>query len=312
VRALITGITGFVGQYLAEHLVDCGDQVIGSAYRDTWCRDFAEKARRSVSVCEWNLAEPVPAALREQAQRLAVDCIFHLAAISVPGECGDSRPSPAATAANVGGTRAVLALARSLHPHPRVLVVSSAHVYAPVSPDRPRVTEDAPVGPTGAYGVTKLQAERLCWEAVDNGLEVIVARAFQHAGPRQAPKFMLPEWAVQFVRSDNEPIRVVTLDSYNDLSDVRDIVRAYRLLLDCPHTRGVYNVGSGRNIRSGDVFERLVQLTGRQTGVVEQHPGRRQHPIADCTRIMADTAWSPVIPLDQTLIDTLADFRRRQ
>ena len=216
------------------------------------------------------------------------------------------------TAVNVGGTRAVLVLARSLHPHPRVLVVSSAHVYAPVSPDRPRVTENAPLGPTGAYGVTKLQAEQLCWEAVDGGLEVIVARAFQHAGPRQLPKFMLPEWAVQFVRSDNEPIRVVTLNSYNDLSDVRDIVRAYRMLLDCPHTRGVYNVGSGRNVRSGDVFERLVQLTGRQTGVVEQHPGRRQHPIADCTRIMADTAWSPVIPLDQTLIDTLADFRRRQ
>ncbi len=311
-RALITGITGFVGQYLAEHLVDCGDQVIGSTYRDTWSSDLAERTRQSVSVCEWNLAEPVPAALFEQTQQLAVDCIFHLAAISVPGECGDVRPSPLATAVNVGGTRAVLTLARSIYPHPRVLVVSSAHVYAPVAPDRPHVTENAPVGPTGAYGVTKLQAERLCWEAADGGLEVIVARAFQHAGPRQLPKFMLPEWAVQFVRSDSEPIRVVTLNSYNDLSDVRDIVRAYRMLLECPHTRGVYNVGSGRNVRSGDVFERLVQLTGRQTGVVEQHPGRRQHPIADCTRIMADTAWSPVIPLEQTLLDTLADFRRRQ
>jgi GDP-4-dehydro-6-deoxy-D-mannose reductase len=125
------------------------------------------------------------------------------------------------------------------------------------------------------------------------------------------PKFMLPEWAEQFAGPATSR-SVSTLDSYNDLSDVRDIVRAYRGLLQSPHTRGVYNVGSGRNVRSGDIFDRLVQLTGRQSGVVERQPGRRQHPIADCTRIAADTGWSPRIPLDQTLLDTLAYFRSRQ
>ncbi|MHB8863857.1 MAG: NAD-dependent epimerase/dehydratase family protein [Pirellulaceae bacterium] len=311
-RALITGITGFVGQYLAEHLVDCGDEVIGSTYRDAWDFELAEKVRQSVSLYEWDLRESVPVALRTRLEQWAVDWIFHLAAISVPGECGDAEPSPLATAINVGGTRAVLTLAQSLDPQPRVLAVSSAHVYAPVSPEHPYVTESAPVKPTGAYGITKLQAEEVCREAVDKGLDVVVARAFQHAGPRQLPKFMLPEWAVQFVRPDNQPIQVVTLDSYNDLSDVRDIVRAYRGLLQSPHTRGVYNVGSGRNVRSGDIFDRLVQLTGRQSGVVERQPGRRQHPIADCTRIAADTGWSPRISLDQTLLDTLAYFRARQ
>jgi nucleoside-diphosphate-sugar epimerase len=309
VKALITGITGFAGQYLAQHLVDCGDEVCGSTYLESWNRDVTEAVRQNVPLVEWNLAEPVPPSVRRQVCAWAPDWIFHLAAISVPGECGGAEPSPLAVAVNVDGTRRMLELARTLQPRPRVLVISSAHVYAPVSPDSPRVAEDAPLGPTGAYGVTKLRCEELCRKAVDDGLDVIVARAFQHAGPRQLAKFMLPEWIEQFARPGCDPIRVVTLDSYNDLSDVRDIVRAYRELLAQTRTRGTYNVGSGRSVRSGDVFQQLVQLTGRQCGAVELSPGRRQHPIADISRIQADTPWSPRIPLHQTLVDTLAYFQ---
>ena len=96
------------------------------------------------------------------------------------------------------GRAPVLELAESLASPPRVLVISSAHVYAPVSPDAPMVTEDSPLGPTGAYGVTKLRAEQLCLDAAARGLDVVIVRAFQHGGPRQLPKFMLPEWAEQF------------------------------------------------------------------------------------------------------------------
>jgi nucleoside-diphosphate-sugar epimerase len=309
VRALITGITGFAGQHLAEHLVDCGDEVVGSTYLDPWSRDVADAVRRNVPLLEWNLTQPMPSAARVRVERLAIDWIFHLAAISVPGDCGGVEPSPLATAVNVDGTRAVLAAAHTLSPRPRVLVISSSHVYAPVSADHPRVAEDAPLGPTGAYGITKLRCEQICREAVSCGLDVIVARAFQHAGPRQLARFMLPQWVEQFVRPGHDPIHVVTLDSYNDLSDVRDVVRAYRALLECANTRGIYNVGSGKSVRSGDIFERLVRLTGRTSGVIEHSPGPRQQPIADISRITADTAWSPRIPLDQTLVDTLAYFQ---
>ncbi len=308
-RALITGITGFAGQYLAEHLLDHGDEVVGSTYRESWHRDAAPALQQQVPLIEWNLAEPTPPAVHRQVHQWAVDQIFHLAAISVPGECGGGEPSPLASAVNVGGTRAVLELAHTLSPPPRVLVVSSSHVYAPVSDQRPRVAEDAPLGPTGAYGITKLRGEQLCREAADQGLDVIVARAFQHAGPRQLPKFMLPEWVEQFVRPGSEPIRVVTLDSHNDLSDVRDVVRAYRDLLACPHTRGTYNVGSGISVRSGEIFDRLVELTGRRTGVIQLSPGPRYHPIADITRITTDTGWIPRVPLQQTLRDTLSYFQ---
>lgn len=310
-KALVIGITGFVGQYLAEHLVAAGDEVMGTSYRDAWSDDLAVGVRDRTPVLEWNLAEPIPPTLLPMARERKIDCIVHLAGISVPGECGGATPSALATRINVGGTHYVLDLARELTPQPRVLVVSSSHVYAPVSAERPRVDETSPLGPQNAYGVTKLQAEEVCREAMADGLDVVIARAFQHAGPRQQPKFMLPEWAEQFARPGDEPIRVTTLDSHNDLSDVRDVVTAYRLLLATPGTRGIYNVGSGRCVRSGDVYQQLVALTGRRTGVVERQPGFRQHPIADCGRLADATGWHPSIPLEQTIADTLAYFCQR-
>lgn len=308
-RALITGITGFAGTYLAEHLVSCGDQVLGTTSGSAWSADVAPAVRGQVRLIPWDLTRAPPDALRAALDAAPVDWVFHLAAISVPGECGGDVPSPRAHAVNVEGTRAVLELAASLDPAPRALVVSSAHVYAPVDPARPLVAEDAPLAPRNAYGATKLAAERLCAAAAERGLEVIVARAFQHAGPRQRPKYMLPEWAAQFARGGDEPIRVITLDSYSDLSDVRDVVRAYRQLLAQPHTRGVYNVGRGVGVRSGDVFALLVACSGRTPAVVQRQPGPRQNPIADISRITAATGWRPSLPLRQTVSDTWAYFQ---
>ncbi len=310
-RALVTGITGFAGQFLAEHLVAFGDQVLGSTFQDHWSDDISEEIRSDVPLFEWNLAEPISDEARRRVLQFSPDGIYHLAAISVPAECGSEEPSELAHAVNVGGTRAVLELAQSLAAPARVLMISSAHVYAPVPPDHPFVTEEAPLGPRGAYGKSKLEAERICERAAAEGLDVVIVRAFQHSGPRQLPKFMLPEWAQQFAIPGDTPIEVVTLDSHVDLSDVRDVVRAYRLLMAEQVSRSVYNVGSGKSVRSGDVFDQLVRLTGRSTGAVERAPGPRQHPIADISRLARDTHWRPEIPLAQTIADTLADFRGR-
>ncbi len=310
-RALITGITGFAGQHLTEHLLRCGDQVFGSTYRDPWHVSVGPATRDQVALFEWNLAQPLADASRERMRQFAPECIYHLAAISVPSQCGTSEPSALAQAVNVHGTQAVIDLARSLDVPPRVLVISSAHVYAPVSPEQPVVNEDARLGPAGAYGKTKLQAEAVCRRAVEQGADVVVVRAFQHSGPRQLPMFMLPEWAQQFAAADEGPVGVVTLDSHVDLSDVRDVVRAYRLLVQCAQPQSVYNVGSGRSVRSGDVFQQLEQLAGARATAVESRPGIRQHPIADISRLIADTQWQAEISLEQTIADTLDDFRQQ-
>ncbi len=308
-KALITGITGFAGQYLTQHLIHSGDQVIGSTFLDTWHESVSSELREQVAVFEWNLAEPLSHEARQVVQQFAPDCIFHLAAISVPAQCGSDEPSVLSHAVNVGGTRAVIELARSLETRARLLVVSSSHVYAPVARERPVVTEDAPLGPTGAYGKTKWQAEQVCLQAIEDGLDVVIVRAFQHVGPRQLPKFMLPEWAQQFAVPSDLPIQVVTLDSHVDLSDVRDVVRAYRLLMARVTTHPIYNVGSGKAVRSGDVFDLLVRLSGQTRGAVERSPGFRQHPVADVSRLVVDTQWTPQIPLEQTVADTLAYFQ---
>lgn len=310
-KALITGITGFVGQYLAEHLLGCGDDVLGINFDDHWPADASAIVRDRAALLRWDLPHRLPDATRRSIERFAPDCVYHLAAVSVPGECGETEPKEQAWAVNVQGTRCVVDLATSLAPRPRLLVVSSAHVYAPVSRERPIVDEDAPVGPKGAYGKTKHEAEKIALCAAQDGLDVIVARAFQHSGPRQAPKFLLPEWAEQFARPGEGPIHVLSLDSFLDLSDVRDVVRAYRALIERKGTKGCYNVGRGESVRSGDVFRMLSELAGKPRQVIERRPGLRQEPIADISRLVAQTQWRPRITLQQTVADTLRYWQVR-
>ncbi len=106
-------------------------------------------------------------------------------------------------------------------------------------------------------------------------------------------------------------MKVHTCDARIDLSDVRDVVRAYRLLMVCDRSHRVYNVGSGKAVRSRDVFDHLVRLTGQQRDVVQRSPGNRQQPIADISRLVRDTRWPPRLPLEQTIAYTLADFQTR-
>lgn len=305
-RAFITGVTGFAGSHLAEHLLACGDEVLGSSLRGQWPRGVPEAVRRGVSMFSWDLTTGANEATRLIVNEFRADVIFHLAAISVPSECGTTEPTPQALASNVGGTQAVTELCRSLTDRPRVLLASSCYVYAPVSLKSPVVSESASLAPQRAYGKTKLLAEQEFRRAIgDEELDGVVARSFQHAGPRQSPRMILPDWVRQFTASDAEPIRVGCLDTYLDLTDVRDICRAYRqLLLDGPRGN-VYNVGSGICRRSGDLLEIIQGCFSSRREVLELEPGHRQHPIADISRLTQLNGWKPEISLEQTVTDTL-------
>ena len=311
-HALITGITGFAGAHLAEYLVARGDQVSGTSRRATWSDDVPASLAGQVDLLKWDVSQPATDGITARIAKSAPDCIFHLAAMSVPSDCGRDVPTPRAIATNVAGTRHVAELAASLPRMPRVVLVSSCYVYAPVATDNPLVDESAPLAPQSAYGITKRDAERVLLEmAQERGLSVIVARAFQHTGPRQSPRMFVPQWARQFALGGENPVEVVRLDTFLDLSDVRDVVRAYRALAEQGEPGRVYNVGSGECRRSGDIFERLRELAGSSRSAVESSPGMRQHPIADITRISAHTGWRPEIPLDTTLADVLAFWKTR-
>jgi GDP-4-dehydro-6-deoxy-D-mannose reductase len=340
-RALITGIAGFAGGFLAEHLLEYGDEVLGCSRDGQWGDRSATSLLGRVELVSWDLAAkekgdsphlceapcgpfrqmgtvpffPQASTLTDDARRRIADfrptCIYHLAAISVPQDCGQEEVLPRAMAVNVGGTRQVLDLAATLVPSPRVLFISTSHVYAPVRPASSRVDEEAPLAPRSAYGHTKLAAEEEVRRAVrEQGCDALIVRAFLHTGPRQIPALMLPQWARQFALGGQGPVAVHTRDARIDLSDVRDVVRAYRLLAERGQRSEVYNVGSSICRTSGEVLDMLRRLAGPERPIVETMPGQKQDPIADVSRLIQCTGWHATIPLEKTVADTWEWWRR--
>ncbi len=313
-RALITGISGFVGGFLAEHLLDCGDRVLGCSFDGTWEEDSPRTLSDRLELLAWDLADDagIRESTRLRIERFSPQVIYHLAALSVPEQCGDEKPTELATAVNVGGTRRVLELADSLTPSPRLVLISSSHVYAPVDPQSPCVDEDAPLGPRHGYGLTKLAAEEEVRHSVrQHGCDAVIVRAFQHAGPRQIPPLMLPQWASQFAAAGSQPVEVHTRDAQLDICDVRDVVRAYRLLVQRGRGGEVYNVGSGKSQSSGHVLQLLSELADADRAIVETKPGHKQEPIANIDRLVRCTGWQAEIPIERTVADTFAWWQQK-
>jgi GDP-4-dehydro-6-deoxy-D-mannose reductase len=312
VKALITGVTGFVGSYLAEHLVSCGDDVIGCSYNGHWGSDIPRHVSERVPVFPWDMSRGLPDDVAGHVAEFSPDVIYHLAAISVPAECGADQPTLRAICTNVDGTRAVIALANFIPKHPRIVMAGSCYVYGPVSPDNPVVNEDFPCWPVHGYGITKLAAEReLIHASREQGIDVVIARAFQHSGPRQSAQMVLPDWAQQLT-TGKRPVRAICLDTFLDISDVRDVVRAYRNLCVSGRSQMVYNVGSGISRRAGDLLDWMLQAYSLSGCLIELSPGRRQHPIADITRIHSETGWQPIISIETTLNDILAYWQAKE
>jgi GDP-4-dehydro-6-deoxy-D-mannose reductase len=216
---------------------------------------------------------------------------------------------------NVLGTHHLLEAVRALGRPCRVLVVSSALVYRV---DGSPISESAPLAPTSPYGFTKLAQDQLALRsAADDGLDVVVARPFNHAGPRQAAGFALSSFARQIARIeaglDPPVIRVGNLDARRDLTDVRDVVRAYEALMHHGRTGRAYNVCRGVPVRIGDLLDRLCRLSTVPVRI-ETDPARLRPsdvPLleGDASRARAEVGWSPAIPVERTISDTLDWWR---
>jgi len=305
-RALITGITGFVGRHLCQYLTCQGDEVAGIA--NTWPESSAlwGQLPDSRNLLIWDLANSSgpPRDVVDFLVTFRPTVIYHLAAISVPEMCGNSEPTDVAWAVNVEGTRRLVELALCLSEVPRVIFASTSHVYCVPQDGITFVDETYPVQPRNPYGQTKLAAEEILLEAYHSQkLPVIIARAFPHTGPGQSEKMMLPAWAAQFARGDS-PVKIHTLQAVIDLCDVRDVVRAYRLLAERGQPGEIYLVGSGVPRTSGEVFRILQGLADPARPVIEIRPGLKYDPIARIDKLAQTTGWKPEIPLEITVNDT--------
>jgi GDP-4-dehydro-6-deoxy-D-mannose reductase len=256
--------------------------------------------------------QPVAALVR----RIKPGIIFHLAAQS---SVADSWKDPGRTiAVNAGAQANLLAAAVELAPMPRVLVVGSTDEYG--EPDNPdgALDEQTPLRPVTPYGVSKVAQDLLGLQYfLSHALPVIRVRAFNHTGPGQSPRFAVSSFARQIalIEQGRQPprLKVGNLDARRDFTDVRDMVRAYRMAVELGQPGDVYNIGSGTSVSLRAVVDILVRMSRRPVTVTVDPARLRQvEPPSyrcDATRFRRLTGWQPEIPLEQTLQDTLEYWR---
>jgi GDP-4-dehydro-6-deoxy-D-mannose reductase len=294
VKALVTGAGGFVGGHLGAHLAnDCDDEVTA--------------LDREVDVTDGPaIAEAVGSARPE--------AVYHLAALS---HVGDSWADPAEVLrVNTVGTLHVLRACADAGVD-RVVVVGSAEQYGAVDEDALPISEDTPLRPRSPYAASKVAAEYVALQAfLGQGVGTIRVRAFNHTGPAQSPRFLVPALAKRIAdaeRDKDDEIAVGSLEPVRDLTDVRDVVRAYRLLAERGQPGEVYNVCSGTGVTVRDLAEQLIGRAERSLRLRIDpslvRPVDVPFLIGDNSKLVGDTGWSPTIPLDRTLSEVLNHAR---
>ncbi|MGB8178608.1 MAG: GDP-mannose 4,6-dehydratase [Acidimicrobiales bacterium] len=297
-RALVTGSNGFVAQHLTAHLLQHGDEVYG--------------IDREVDVTD-------EAAVRTVFQAYRPDVTYHLAALTHVGESWDRANE--FTRVNVVGTHRVLDAAFDAVPSSTTVVVSTSEVYGIVGEEDQPLRETFRVAPANPYSSSKVEAEHVAHDAMRlRGQRVVIARPFNHLGPGQSTNFVVPALVTRLLdareRGDHH-IAVGDLSTRRDFSDVRDVVRAYRLLAQFGLSGEVYNIASGHDVALSDIAEQLVSQLAPDVALVVDPSLLRPVDIpvfrGSYAKLNEATGWSPQIPLHQTIEDVVSDvIARRQ
>ncbi len=312
-KVLITGIAGFAGSHLAELALAEGAEVTGTVLPGAPV-DNLHGLRGAIHTVACDLTEP--GAVARVLQDVRPDRIFHLAGASVVGSSWTHRAE--VLRANLDGTFQLLEGLRAV-PAP-CLLVSSAEVYGAVPEAEQPIGETQPLRPVSPYALSKACQELYAdYYVRAERLPIVIVRAFNHVGPRQGLGFVWSDIARQIagIEAGREPpvLEVGTLTTRRDFTDVRDIVRAYWLLLDRAAPGQVHNAASGRALAIREVVDGFLALATRPIEV--RIDPARVRPVdiplllGDAGRLRALTGWKPVVPLEQSFVDVLADWRAR-
>ena len=309
-KTLVTGADGFVGSWLVPHLAAAGHQVVaavrpGSEAEQVERRGWLDAAER---VVELEVTEPdsIASVVKEP-----FDAVVHLAAVASVADAGRD-PGSTWDINTVGTVRLAEHLGRAAEkPKPILLFVSTGEVYG-VGGDTPRLETD-PVDPVSPYGASKLAAEGAVREiARRTGLRAVVARSFGHTGPRQSSRFVVPAFAKRLLlakKIDAPVIEVGNVEAVREFMHVRDVVEAYRLLLEKGESGEVYNVACGVAISLRDLFTKLTEAVGHraiaESDVSLMRPTDIPYLVGDSTKLRNATGWMPKIPLEQTLAEVV-------
>jgi GDP-4-dehydro-6-deoxy-D-mannose reductase len=297
-RALVFGAEGFVGGHLVRHLVAEGDEVV--------CGVHAKRHQGPERTVTVDITDQ--GAVSAAVSDIQPDVVYHLAGISfVPEAEGDFER---VLRINVAGPANVARACGELKRDVAVIFVSSAEVYGAVPPDQLPVTEACLVKPMHNYSLSKRMGELVMERfARTASIRCAIARPFNHIGPGQDKRFVTASFAYQLAQIAHgkaEPrLKVGNLEALRDFSDVRDIVRGYRLLA---HTKGgTYNLGSGRAIAVRQLLDMLISIAGVEVVVEQDHARMRPSEVSEVygsfEAIKRECGWFPIIPIERSLAD---------
>jgi GDP-4-dehydro-6-deoxy-D-mannose reductase len=311
VRILVTGAAGFVGSHLLDVLAEERAETYGMVLPGT---SLPPRARAIEIVADMNDREAADRAVGEAAP----EAIVHLAG---QPSVHRSWAEPAATLqTNVLGIVNLLDAARGRGLRPAVLVIGSAEEYGMVSPSETPLKEAAPLRPSSPYAVSKVaQAALARLYGPSGGMRVVLTRTFPHTGPGRGEAFAESSFARQIAEIEAglmpPVLSVGNLEAVRDFTDVRDVVRAYRALLEGGEAGEAYNVCRGRGWRIGEMLEMLLARSSARPEVRVDRGRLRPSDIpvlvGDSSKLRRATGWEPRIPLEQALGDLLEDWRRR-
>jgi len=311
IKALIIGGAGFVGDYLINHLVDDikWDISVTKMSMETLNNDKAK-------IYDLDILDKVQ--ITEVLEKVRPDYIFHLAAQS---SVALSWKNPGLTIdVNIKGSVNVMDAIRVLDYKPRMLFIGSGEEYGHIKPEETPITEDNLVRPGNIYAATKVcqnMIGKIYSDAYD--MDIMMVRAFNHIGPNQAPMFVVADFCKQVVeieRGEKEPIIYTgNLSAKRDFTDVRDVVRAYGLLIQKGKKGETYNIGSGNAIAIQEILDRILKLS--KIEIKNEVDLDKIRPVdvpiieANIAKVNESTGWTPKISLDTTLLETLEYWRKK-
>jgi GDP-4-dehydro-6-deoxy-D-mannose reductase len=313
VRALITGIGGFAGRHLAQHLQQTTPALeLHGTVLDTPPADFLEGVQlHAVDLRDSERTRAVFAAVQPQQ-------VYHLA-----GQANVGRSFQMAWETLENNARAqlnVIEAVLTVVPVPRLLLVSSGEIYGAAAPEHLPTTEDAPLRPASPYSVSKITQDMLGLQYfLSRQLPIVRARPFNHIGPGQSEGFVAPDFALQIARIESgmqkAEMYVGDLSAERDFTDVRDVVRAYCLLMERGEPGEVYNIASGQTHSVQELLDTLLAYSGAAIEVCLDPKRSRPASVpvlwGDASRLRAATGWQPTIDFRTTLLDVLNDCRQR-
>jgi len=312
-RVLVTGAGGFVGRHLTPYMAGLGHEVICCVH-DTIADSVS--LPEALQIIPINLIDYD--SVLNAIQTAKPEWIMHLAAVSYLPE--SFLHGLDAWRTNLFGTLHLFEAARQTNIQERVLFISSAAVYGKVTEDQVPLVETEPMNPAEPYGASKAACELAAMQYSQSfGLAIVRSRSFNHTGPGQPHAFVCSEFARTIAMAEAGTIppilNVGNLRARRDITDVRDVVRAYAELIEKGKAGEVYNVASGRDIAISRVLDMLLGMSGVEMEVRVAYekirPVELPVVVGDPTKIREAIGWEPKIPIEQTLLDTLNWWRQK-